>query len=295
MVPPSKSMFGPQISSTKPSFPAYGFGTSVRMSSTRLFHTKEQTASNVGMVSPGPIYDVPSAVGAQTSSKNVTAPSFKFGARSISDSNLTKESRPGPGTYETEASLGRQTTSQKNTSAAWKFGTSNRWSNFKTDFKHNYETPGMDYPRPASGWLGDAAMFSFGTSGRHVIGMGNPGAKPSFQLVPGPGTYTAPSSLGLQMTSQRGTAAQFKFGTATRLATQKVYLTHAHEREYLGQHSPAPNAYKLNSSLGVQQSSRNLSAPNFKFGSADRFSEIRTTSNKLPAKFSSPGPGSYGV
>lgn len=288
-------MFGQQVSSLRPSFPAYGFGTSKRMSSTRLFHTKEQSAKNVGMESPGPIYDVPSAIGPQTSSKTVTAPSFKFGSRSESDMNLSKEARPGPGTYETEESLGMQRTSQKNTSACWKFGTSNRWSNFKGDFKSSYETPGMVNPRPASGWLGDAAMFSFGTSGRYEVGTGIPGAKPSYVLAPGPGTYAAASSLGLQNLSQRGTASQFRFGTATRIHQSKVYLTHAHEREYLGQHSPAPNAYKLNSSLGNQMSSRNLSSPNFKFGSADRFSEIRTSANKLPIKYCSPGPGSYGV
>ena len=53
----------------------------------------------MGKVGPGPIYDVPSSVGAQTNSKKYTAPAFKFGSRAGSDYNLAKESRPGPGEY----------------------------------------------------------------------------------------------------------------------------------------------------------------------------------------------------
>jgi len=225
-------------------------------------------------------------------SRSNSAPAYKFGARSASDANLAKESRPGPGTYAFPDSLGNQFNSKKNTAAAWKFGSSNRWSNFKSDFKACYQTPGMDLPNLAAGWLGDAAMYSFGTSGRHVIGSGNPGSKPSFFGSPGPGTYTAQSSLGMQPMSNKETASRFKFGTATREKTHKVYLTHSHEREYLGQHSPAPNAYMMKSSIGLQYSSRNTTAANFKFGSADRFSEIRTQ-GKIPTL--TPGPGSYGV
>mmetsp|Transcript_22352 Transcript_22352/g.26915 ORF Transcript_22352/g.26915 Transcript_22352/m.26915 type:complete len:301 (-) Transcript_22352:531-1433(-) len=292
-----KSMFGPQVSSTKPTNPAYGFGTSGRTSSTKLLFTKEQTGSNVGLVSPGPIYDVPSSLGLQMSSKNNTAPAFKFGARSLSDSNLSKESRPGPGTYGYDGSMGKQIASQKNTSASWKFGSSNRWSNWKSDFKATYATPGSELPKPASGWLGDAAAFSFGTSGRHQIGQGNPGSKPTFRSAPGPGSYSTASSLGPQLMSQKKTSSQFKFGSATRDKSQKVYLTHAHEREYVGQHSPAPNAYTLKSSLGSQTSSKNQSSATFKFGTADRFSDVKARSGietgGIPPM--NPGPGSYMV
>lgn len=288
-----KSMFGPQISSEKPTNPAFGFGTSGRTSSTKLLFTKDQTENNVGLISPGPIYDVPSSLGPQNASKNESAPAYKFGARSLSDSNLAKESRPGPGTYGCESSMGKQSDSKKNNSSAWKFGSSNRMSQWKGDFKEVYSVPGSELPRPASGWLGDAAAFSFGTSGRHEVGKGAPGSKPTYRLTPGPGNYQASSSLGPQQQSQKNSSSMFKFGSATREKTQKVYLTHAHEREYVGQHSPAPNAYMLKSSLGGQTSSKNVTSATFKFGSSDRFSDVKKRSGPVPAL--TPGPGSYSV
>jgi len=292
-----KSMFGAQLVSTRPSFPAYGFGTSGRTSSTKLFFTKEQSANNVGLAGPGPIYDVPGALGGQISSKNTTFPAFKFGARALMDSNLAKESRPGPGTYTSEGAIGRQTESRRHTASAWKFGSSNRWSSYHSEAKSQSATPGYDNPRPANGWLGDAAAFSFGTSGRYTIGQGVPGVKPSFCLAPGPGSYVAAGSLGSQQLSQRGTAAQFKFGTQTRERAGKVYLTHAHERALFGQHSPAPNMYSMKSSFGGQLSSKNKTSANFRFGSADRFSEVRTQREKESGEMPhhTPGPGSYCV
>ena len=47
------------------------------------------------------------------------------------------------------------------------------------------------------------------------------------------------------------------------------------------------------SSLGQQWLSRNPNAQNFKFGTADRFSEIRSKDGM--SSMQSPGPGSYGV
>lgn len=293
----SKSMFGVQTMSTKPTFPAYGFGTSGRTSSTKLVFTKEQCAANVGLAGPGPIYDVPGALGGQISSKHTTFPAYKFGARALADSNLSKEARPGPGTYAVQGAIGPQTMSNKANAQSWKFGSSNRWSTYMSDSKGGSGTPGYDNPKPAHGWLGDAAAFSFGTSGRYTIGMGNPGIKPTFAFAPGPGTYVNAGCLGAQQLSQRSTAAQFKFGTQTRERANKVYLTHAHERSLFGQHSPAPNIYTMKSSFGGQQSSKNRTSATMKFGSADRFSEVRSAREKEAGEmpFHTPGPGSYCV
>mmetsp|Transcript_3929 Transcript_3929/g.6710 ORF Transcript_3929/g.6710 Transcript_3929/m.6710 type:complete len:307 (-) Transcript_3929:520-1440(-) len=294
-----RSMFGAQVVSTKPNFPAYGFGTSGRTSSTKLFFTKEQTKRNLGLVSPGPVYDVSSSLGGQISSKCTTFPAFKFGARSLLDSNLAKEARPGPGTYPLQGSIGNQTESQRGTSTSWKFGTSGRWGNSKHGLSDGANAALVD-PKPASGWLGDAAAFSFGSSNRYVIGEGIPGCKPTFKSVPGPGAYQLHSCLGPQPLSNKCSATNVKFGTQTRERSEKVYLTHAHERSMYGRHSPAPNAYTLKSSLGQQTTSKNRSSSSFKFGTGDRFTEVKRTLDTtgrdslvkgVPAM--TPGPGSY--
>lgn len=60
-----------------------------------------------------------------------------------------------------------------------------------------------------------------------------------------------------------------------------------------GMHSPAPGTYSAKSSIGQQWLSRNPNCQQFKFGSADRFSEIRNKDGMSLQP--TPGPGSYGV
>ena len=276
-----KSTFGEQVMSTRVSQPSYGFGNSKRSTNSKVFYTKAYTDSTRGMSSPGPVYNLPSSIGPQATSRNGTSPSFKFGART--DVSGRKESPPGPGEYGTgKEALGPQATSNCKTGSSWKFGLSNRWSSNTQDFNAAFQTPGSHNPRPATGWLGDSSKYSFGSSKRHEIGKGNPGANPSFRQNPAPGSYTMPSSLGQQSLSKKNSASQFKFGTSTRDSLKKVYITQGHEREYIGFHSPSPNSYRVTSSLGQQWVSRKKSSKNFKFGTADRFSEIRPIRGNLP-------------
>ena len=287
-----KSMFGKQISSTKASHPAFGFGTSRRMPSTTLLFTKAQTARNVGKEGPGPVYDLPSSIGAQSSSRNHTSPSHKFSSRAHFESSdegqasKAKGSRkvPGPGQYTALSSIGQQVKSQNKSSHRFGFGRSNRWSSLSKDFKEAYMTPGSTSARLASGWLGGAPSYSFGSSQRHQFR----GKKSS----PGPGHYTAPSSIGGQRNSKQRSSHEFRFGSTTRAMATKVYLTGAHERAYVGLQSPGCN-YSVMSSVGSQVSSRAQTAPSFSFGSSDRFSQMRSRSGQLPTL--TPGPGSYGT
>ena len=288
-------MFGPQILSARDTAPAYGFGSSGRADTTKLFLTKEQTATYVGKVGPGPIYDVPSSVGYQTLSKNNTAPSYKFGSRAASDVNLNRVSHPSPGEYGAgPMSVGPQFLSNNENSTSWKFGSGNRWSKFVNQRKEFDETPGMGLPGLPAGWLGDAAAFTMGASKRYEIGVGIPGSRPSFRKSPGPGTYKTAIALGPQIMSNKESASHAKFGTSSRLQQEKVYLTAGHERAMFGIYSPAPNTYGATSSLGQQWLSRNPNAQNFKFGTADRFSEIRSKDGSVALR-PTPGPGSYGV
>ena len=193
-----KSTFGEQVMSTRVSQPRYGFGSSKRSTNSKLFYTKAYTESARGLSSPGPVYNIPSSIGHQATSRNGTSPSFKFGART--DVSGRKESPPGPGEYGTcKESLGPQATSNCKTGSSWKFGQSNRWSSNTQDFNAAFQTPGSLNPRPATGWLGDSSAYSFGSSKRHEIGKGNPGSNPSFRKNPAPGSYTMPSSLGTQV------------------------------------------------------------------------------------------------
>ena len=79
---------------------------------------------------------------------------------------------------------------------------------------------------------------------------------------------------------------------------KKVYVSRDHEREVLGHQSPGPNMYILPNSVGPQISSKNKSAPSTRFGSSDRFSDIKPsrgkpTANDIPKV--NPGPGSYAI
>jgi|AntAceMinimDraft_5_1070358.scaffolds.fasta_scaffold04121_3 hypothetical protein len=217
-----KSMFGSQILSARETAPAFGFGSSGRDATSKLFLTKEQTATYVGTVGPGPIYDVPSSIGAQSSSKKNTAPAYKFGARAASDYDLTKVSQPSPGEYGAgPESVGPQYLSKNENSTSWKFGSGNRWSKFVNQRKEFDETPGMGLPGLPAGWLGDAAAFTMGSSKRYEIGLG-PAATPSFRSSPGPGTYGTSSSLGPQHLSNKESASHAKFGTSSRQQAEKV-------------------------------------------------------------------------
>jgi hypothetical protein len=62
----------------------------------------------------------------------------------------------------------------------------------------------------SSGWLGDAAQFSFGTSKRYEIGVGIPGETRSFIEAPGPGTYGTESCLaGRVMENKHSTEVEY--------------------------------------------------------------------------------------
>ena len=109
---------------------------------------------------------------------------------------------------------------------------------------------------------------------------------------PGPGTYDIKSSLGKQPETKKKTSQQVKFGTSAR-ASRKVYVSRHHEREVLGHQSPGP-MYLLPNGVGDQITSKNKSAPGTKFGSSDRFSDVKCRGkNELPLV--TPGPGSYAI
>ncbi len=68
---------------------------------------------------------------------------------------------------------------------------------------------------------------------------------------------------------------------------------HEHEVDLYGKHSPAPNLYNPTKSL--QMTSRVATPSSFRFGSGDRFSQVKPRDNRRLPGFATPGPGSYVV
>jgi len=299
----TKSTFGTQVLSKRQTAPYTKFGTSKRSDPVYLEGCDDLL---LGTVSPGFNYDPKSALGSQVLSKNATSPSYRFGARGDL-SVLPADPGPGPGSYTAPSSLGPQLLSTRGNFETAKFKTGNRWSNFKSDFWADFYCPSHvvgDGKMPA-GNLGDAPSYSFsGKGGRYdPMKQGTPGNVPSYLRNPGPGDYTQGSSFGRQLVSRKATAPTGKIGTDTRDKRSKLYYSPQHEKEWQGQHSPGPN-YDPVSSIGQQRLSKKKNSSGFKFGSGDRFSEIKPVEIKRgetgkslggTSLFPLPGPGEYTV
>lgn len=178
--------------------------------------------------------------------------------------------------------LGIQHDSKKATAPIYGFGSADRANlskvfltpeHAKSDYGKN--GPGPIYELKSSFGKQDNSknpsgpLYSFGTADRFQ--------KPSASLskrstsVPGPGAYSSPSSLGRQGDSGKDSAPQFGFGSSTRHHQEKVFLSAEQAKVNFGLNSPGPSAYQTKSSVGVQASSKNETAPIYGFGSEERF------------------------
>lgn len=94
------------------------------------------------------------------------------------------------------------------------------------------------------------------------------------------------SMLGTQVSSKKTSAPAYGFGSSSRQQANKVFVSSEHAR--LASHGapPGPSAYSLRGAVAGQPDSRKTSAPNWAFGTAERFTyEKKNTAN--------PGPGAY--
>jgi len=178
--------------------------------------------------------------------------------------------------------IGVQHDSKKSTAPIYGFGSADRANmakvfltpeHAKSDYGKN--GPGPIYDLKTSFGKQDSSknpsgpLYSFGTADRFQ--------KPSAGLskrstsVPGPGAYTSPSSIGRQTDSAKESAAQYGFGSSTRSNQEKVFLSAEQAKVNFGLNSPGPSAYQHKSSVGLQASSKNESAPIYGFGSEERF------------------------
>lgn len=293
---PKRSMFGKQHDSRKGTAAAFGFGSSNREGAAKVFLTAEHSKADYGHESPGPVYDLKSSVGKQESSKNASAPLFSFGtADRFSKENATAQrgAPPGPGTYPKPSSFGRQGESSKLTDPAFGFGTATRDGQAKVFLSpdHSKSDFGKCSPGPSvynsknsvgkqpESHKENAPSFVFSSAERFKYEHVERAAR-----VPGAGQYNATASVGRQTESKKANCPKYGFGSSKREHRAKVYISAEHEKSSHGMGSPGPAIIGGKSSVGKQQSSKNVSASSWSFGSARRFvySEAKT-----------PGPGTY--
>jgi len=93
------------------------------------------------------------------------------------------------------------------------------------------------------------------------------------------------SMLGPQVSSSRSSAPVFGFGSSTRDQMAKIYISAEHAKLSTKTISPGPALYMMRSTVGPQVDGSLETAPQWAFGSAQRFVIIN--------KENVPGPGSY--
>ena len=95
------------------------------------------------------------------------------------------------------------------------------------------------------------------------------------------------SMFGDQALSSRSSAPKFSFGAASRDQAGKVFLSKEHAKLATDQiASPGPSAYTLQAAVGRQHDGAKASAPNWVFGTADRFMGNTKPSQQNPGKLS---------
>ena len=98
-----------------------------------------------------------------------------------------------------------------------------------------------------------------------MVGIGNDDAD-------GPTRITGTSMFGLQVLSQRHTAAAYGFGSSTRAHASKLFIGGEHAKLSSAQNSDTPGPhYATLGSVGTQAEGGKPSPPTWKLGKADRF------------------------
>lgn len=93
------------------------------------------------------------------------------------------------------------------------------------------------------------------------------------------------STFGTQTSSKRGSAPSYGFGSGTRAHREKTFVSQEHSALEAGKESPGPAVYKHRAAVGEQIDGKMASAPQWAFGTADRFMGN--------SKEQQPGPGAY--
>ena len=121
-------MFGVQELSSRRSSPAHGFGSSTRFGNNKVYLGPEHAKTMSVSTTPGPHYEMTSAVGSQADSGKLSQASWRFGTqeRFGEISSARRSMSPGPGAYDNVSALGRQGLSHRSSFPLYGFGTVDR-------------------------------------------------------------------------------------------------------------------------------------------------------------------------
>lgn len=183
----TKSTFGDQTASRRRSAPSYGFGSGTRATQEKIFVSQEHAKLSQGnTVTPGPQYNLKSAVGTQVSSATKSAPQWAFGTNQRFNFGKGGAGVPGPGNYDAHPGVGTQVSSKMGSSPIYGFGSSTR------------EQVGK--------------VFIAEEHNKSLFGVGSPG----------PCTYNLPSAVGKQVSGRHVGQPEWVFGSAQRFSYEHV-------------------------------------------------------------------------
>lgn len=297
----SRSMFGQQVMSTRPTAPSFGFGSGPRVIPKNMFISSEHVKDCVPEDMPGPDhYEIAPTLGKQRLSKYQSAPELVFGTSERFGNR--DRSGPGPAAYSIRASsVGKQLVSTKSSSASYGFGSATRDHTDRVFISTAHSSAASvrpDGPGPANkhaitGTIGRSeallaartAQFSSDSRFKYASQLKR------LASTPGPGAYALGGSIGRQLTSNRATSNAYGFGSGDRRHAGKVFISSEHAKTVNIDASPGPAIVAGPSAFGKSSSTRGPTSNSWSFSKADRFGyQSRTI-----AANNTPGPGSYSV
>lgn len=246
---------GKQFDSKKESMPVFSFGTSNRERHQQKIFLSDKHEKHKGkMNSPGPVYSMPSTMGA--------GPHFGFGT---SVRPHDKAAYPDSSVDLTCAEVDSQGV-KFHSSKSIHFGTESRENPKNAELLRTHPQGGLGVGVPGSGEYSPNEKHTTQRSPRFGMGTEKKLPETATSQTPrhvGPGTYPTRQAIGQQACSANRSAPSWKFGGSPR--SPKLEQSNALL-------DPSPNL----SSLGQQVVSSARTAPHYGFGTATRHHAAKT-------------------
>lgn len=193
---------------------------------------------------------------------------------------------PLPPPHTAISGLGSQVNSQKHSFPEYSFGKGVRENEKKIYYSKDHvkeklctSSPGPVYTVTPSAGLSHAYSYdrSVGRTQETKV-----------TFYPHSRLHETTSGFGKQLFSHRQSQPTCSFGTGTRVAQEKIFLSAKHQKHIFGHITPGPGTSGPVSSLGSQQLSVKKSSPASRFGTSTRFMQLKCQDTSQ-----TPGPGAY--